>query len=147
MCSGVFSWKTPLGNLEKVQLERASAHMCYLKAREVPQRILKHHTSEDPSSPPQRVNGAMALLTFPAVAYGVISEASSALFEVGARSSSVSGRNGYLATPLGAADAAGRRAGRPGTPRSHHAVDGCWESSQISSRPQRQQRQKRYVLI
>lgn len=90
---------------------------------------------------------AMALLTFPAVAYGVISEAPSALFEVGARPSSVSGRNRYLATPLGAADATGRRAGRPGTPWSHHAVDGCWESSQISRRPQQQERQNLYTLI
>lgn len=75
--------------------------MCYLRACEAPQRILKHHIR----SPQQRLREPTHALTFPAAAYCVISEAASTLFEVGARPSSVSGRNRHLAAALRAADA------------------------------------------
>lgn len=45
-------------------------------------------------------------LTFRSAAYGVVSKASSALFEVGTGRASVSGGNRHLATPLCAANSA-----------------------------------------
>lgn len=101
LCSAVFSGKSPTGNLEKVQLERARAQMCYLRACEDPRRILKHHIR----SRQQRVRERTDILTFPAAAYCVVPEAPSTLFEVGARSSSVPGWNRHLAAALRAADA------------------------------------------
>lgn len=75
--------------------------MCYLRACEDPQRILKHHVR----SRQQRVREGTHALTFAAAAYCVISEAPATLFEVGARSSSVSGWDRHLAAALRAADA------------------------------------------
>lgn len=79
------------------------------------------------------MNESTPLLTCPSAAHCVVSEAPSSLFEVRARSPPVPGRNGHLATPLCAPDATWRRAGGPGTPRPHHAVDGCWENSERSA--------------
>ena len=68
------------------------------------------------------------ILTFRRAAYGVVSKASSTLFEVRTGRASVSRGNGDLATPFCAANPAWRRACRPGTPWSHHTVNGCWGS-------------------
>lgn len=111
--------------------------MCYLTAREAPRRILKHQISVERSSQQQRQAGVGGgLLTFPSAANCLVSEATPALLEVGTRPPSVPGWNGYLAAPLCAADATRRGAGRPGTPRSHHAVNGCWENRERSAERQ-----------
>lgn len=64
--------------------------------------------------------------TFGAAADGVVPEAPSPLLEVRTGRATVSGGNGHKAAPLSASNSARRRARGPGTPRSHHAVSGCW---------------------
>lgn len=69
---------------------------------------------------------ACAALTFGTAADGVVPKASSTLLEVRTGRATVSGGNGHQATPLRAANSAWRCARGPRTPRSHHAVNGCW---------------------
>lgn len=58
-------------------------------------------------------------------AYGIVSKASSSLFKVGAWCTTVSRGNRYLTTSLCTANATWRCAWWPGSPWSHHTVDGC----------------------
>lgn len=92
-----FSGNGTTGNFERAQLERTVLqHRCFT---EQPERY-----PEDNKTPNKRdrvsMIECMTLLTCPSAAHDLVSEAPPALFEVGARSPPVSGRNGHLATPL-----------------------------------------------
>lgn len=66
------------------------------------------------------------VLTFRGAAHGVVPEAAPPLLEVGTGRSSIPGGDRHLSAALSAAHATGGRARRPGTPGTHHTVDGCW---------------------
>ena len=68
---------------------------------------------------------SLTRLTFGRTADGVVSEAPSSLFEVGAGRAPVPRGNGHQATPLGAAPPTGGRAGGPGTPVDGLSVSGA----------------------